>query len=101
VSPRQAESDPSFAELFSQAKREEKVNVREVEQTRGRVLRYGMVVQLQHAVSQGYLYISGTPAKTDMISGCIVACSKYAGSVGWFRVIPKLQQVLLPAGWTC
>ena len=93
MSPRQAESNPHYNELFLRAKREEKVNEREVEQTRSRVLRYGMVVQLQHAVSHGYLYVSGTPSESVLSSGCLVACSKYAGSVGCFRVIPKLQQV--------
>jgi hypothetical protein len=93
VSRRQAKYDTQFNDFFIRADQEEAVNFREVGQTRGRVLRYGMVIQLEHAVSQGYMYVSAIPAETDSLSGCIVACSKYAANSGWFRVMPKLQQV--------
>jgi hypothetical protein len=93
VSQRQAEGDRQFHTLLENARREELANDKECEQTRGRVLRYGMVVQLQHAASQAYMYVSGTAALTSSLAGATVACSKHAADASWFRVMPKLQQV--------
>ena len=90
---RQAENDPKYTELFANAQRECNLNERDLEQARGRVVRYGMVVQLLHATSQAFLHVSSTPSETDPLSSCVLATDKEAGSSGWFRVTPKLQQV--------
>ena len=92
VTRRQAENDPKFHELFACAQRESLLNERDLEQARGRVVRYGMVVQLLHATSQTYLHVSGTPSEADLLTH-VLATDKEAGSGGWFRVTPKLQQV--------
>ena len=86
------ESDPTFKRLLDECATEAKVNDREFEQVKGRALRYGMVVQLQHAVSHKFLTVSAQPSSSDP-DGCLLSLSYEAGKNGWFRIVPRLSQV--------
>ena len=58
----------------------------------GRPLRYGMVVMLQHAASQNYLWVTPQPTVSNA-DASLVAVGEEVGKAGWFRIMPRLQQV--------
>lgn len=82
--------DGEYAKLFEARDTERANNLKDAEQARGRALRYGMVVQLQHDTSLNYLCVTRGKVDNDP-KARMVSLSRDFGEAAWFTVMPKLK----------
>ena len=86
----EVQSDPRFRKLRESREREKVQNTHEFEQTIGREVRYGNVVQLQHALSYKYVSVLRQSAELNK-EARRVALDRDAGEFG---ALPRLGHVL-------
>ena len=86
----EARGDDSFAHLFKEREKEKRNNLQEFEMAKGREIRYGMVIQLQHVISDNYLRVSRQSAEQTRDSWR-VEIYRDAAESGWFRIMPRLR----------
>ena len=85
-----ASSDPLIGSLYIEREKEKKNNMQEFEMAKGREVRYGNVVQLQHHTSEKYLSVSRQTAE-HIRDGRRVEVNRNAGESAWFRIMPRLK----------
>ena len=83
--------DERFRKLQEAREREKQRNAQEFQQTRGREVRYGHVVQLQHIISFKYISVQRQSAELNK-DAKKVALDRDAGELG------VQHRVLVPAG---
>lgn len=76
-------------ELLREYAIEHQRNEGEFEQVRGRAVRYGSVVQLQHESTLKYLIVSRKEA--EHAAGRVLALDGDAGELSWFQLLPRLR----------
>ena len=86
----EAQGDSRFRKLVDDRARERALNFDEFQQQRGREVRYGMIVQLQHVSSQKYISVSRQSAQLNK-DGRRVLLDRDAGEGAWFRISPRLR----------
>jgi hypothetical protein len=89
VSRALAQTLPEFRGLFEARESEKSINLGEFEHKMGTVVHYGMVVQLQHVLSEKYLQVTRQRGETR--TGRRVTVSRDAGEMAWFVVQPSLR----------
>ena len=87
----EARVDARNARLFREREQEKQRNLTEFEAARGRPVRYGMVVQLQHDTSFKYMRVSRQAALAGSTHGSRVVLDRDAGEWGWFVIQPRLR----------
>lgn len=90
VSMAEAQGDARCRPLLEARAKEEKINAQEFEQSKGRDVRYGMIVQLQHDTSHKCVAVLRESAELNR-DGRRVALEKDAGEGAWFRIMPRLR----------
>jgi transcription elongation GreA/GreB family factor len=94
VSPEEAQTNEKtrqrWRELMEARKRERACNAMESEVVKGRVVRFGMIVQFRHASAKKFLYVTRQDAETN-VDARAVAIDADAGEAGWFRIMPRLR----------
>ena len=76
--------------LLADREREVERNAREYEQSKGAAVRYGMVIQLQHAISGKHLSVARQAAELNADSRrCLVESE--GTDRAWLRVMPWLK----------
>ena len=90
LSAQDAVMDERYKEFLPEREREKVNNLQEFENTRGRVLRYGMIVQLQHVDSHKYACVARQSAVLNP-DGRRVCLDRDAGETAWLRVMPRLR----------
>ena len=89
LSREQGAANPDFRHLFDAREQEQRLNSYEFQYKIGSDVRFGMVVQLQHSVSQKYLHVSDQ--QTAAREGRQVRVDRNAGEGAWFRIVPYLR----------
>lgn len=90
ISMAEAQGDARCRTLLEARAKEEKLNAQEFEQSKGRDVRYGMIVQLQHDTSHKCVAVLRESAEINR-DGRRVALEKDAGEGAWFRIMPRLR----------
>ena len=65
MNEQEAGSTATWLRLLQERKREKATNLTEFEHSKGREVRYGMIIQLQHAASQKYASVTRQNAELD------------------------------------
>ena len=78
-----------FRTVLREREREKAQNLEEFRTAKGREVRYGMVIQLQHNLTQRYVKVA-REASGDK-EGRKVVVDREAGEGAWFRVHPRLR----------
>ena len=78
-------------QLVKEAQREKALNESEVHNTAGRELRYGKVLQLQHAVSGKLVAVSHQASAHNRDARRVIITDTNVGEAAWFRIVPKLR----------
>ena len=86
----EVKNDPRFRRRMEQRAREVAMNKQAFQQSTGREVRYGMVVQLQHDTSQKYLRVAKQASEVNK-EGRRVVLDRDAGEEAWFRIMPRLR----------
>eukprot|EP00966_Prymnesium_polylepis_P030917 719468-Prymnesium_polylepis.1 len=84
-----AEGDERFRKILRDREAEKKANMEEFKLAKGRDVRYGAIIQLQHGISQKYIKVSREAA--DQAEGRKVCLDREAAEAAWFRVLPRLR----------
>ena len=90
LSAHAAMSDPRYRQLCDAVDSERAHNRQEFNQTCGREVRYGMIVQLQQESSHKYLSVSRQPAELNA-DGRRVVLDAEAAESAWVRIMPRLR----------
>ena len=86
----EAQGDPRCRALLQGKAQEDARNIEEFEQSMGRDVRYGMVVQLQHDTSHKFLAVTRESAEINK-DGRKVVLDNNAGEASWFKIMPRLR----------
>ena len=78
-------------QMLEEARREKSLNESEVENTVGREVRYGKVLQLQHVVSGKLVAVSHLASMHNRDARQVQICESDVGEAAWFRIVPKLR----------
>lgn len=81
--------DPEMRQLFDARENEKRINAAEFDFKKGLEVRYGMIVQLQHKISEKYMMV--TRQRMETRDGRKVVIDRNAGEAAWFRIIPSLR----------
>ena len=79
------------AQLLTEAKREKELNESEVQNTAGREVRYGKILQLQHVVSGKFIAVSHLASEHHRDARRVHLADNDVGDAAWFRIVPKLR----------
>jgi hypothetical protein len=90
MSEQEARTDGRYIRLLQERKREKEANLVEFQHSIGREVRYGNIVQLQHAASQKYVSVTRHSAQLDR-DGRRVLLDRDAGELAWFKVMASLR----------
>ena len=85
-----AQRSPRYRELLTAREREMETNAQEFKTVQGRELRYGMIVQLQHATSHLFLQVTRQDAHCNT-DARRVELDKDGGEAAWVRIMPRLR----------
>jgi hypothetical protein len=83
-------ADKDISRLVQEMAREKKTNQQEISAAVGRDVRYGMVIQLRHVISDKYLSVSRKSPEQNR-DGKRIEVQKYAGEFAYFRILPRLR----------
>ena len=86
----EALSDLRYQEFMAASKREEIANDQEFQTLKGREVRYGAIVQLEHLASHKYAFVARQSAALNPDSRR-VSVDRDAGEAAWMRVMPRLR----------
>ena len=86
----EVQSDPACRTLLLEKAKEDKLNLEEFEQSTGKPVRYGMVVQLQHDTSHKFIVVTRESAELNK-DGRRVMLDGNAGEGAWFKIMPRLR----------
>ena len=86
----EVQSDPTCRTLLLEKAKEDKLNLEEFEQSTGKPVRYGMVVQLQHDTSHKFIVVTRESAELNK-DGRRVMLDGNAGEGAWFKIMPRLR----------
>ena len=90
MNEQEARGTATWLRLLQERKREWDNNLTEFEHNKGRDVRYGHIIQLQHAASQKYASITRQNAELDR-DGRRAVMDRDAGELSWFKVMPHLR----------
>ena len=82
LSPEEAKDNPHYHKLLTQLEREKEANASEFIQMKGREVRYGMIVQVQHERSEKYLTVESKAARCDSEARRVML-DMNAGDLSW------------------
>ena len=86
-----AERDLQRRQLMDEVLREKAHNESEVENSTGREVRYGKVIQLQHVASGKLMAVSHLASTRSRDARQVHMCDSDVGDSAWFRIMPKLR----------
>ena len=84
------QADPSCRALLLKKAKEDEANLEEFEQSTGKPVRFGMVVQLQHDTSHKFIVVTRESAELNR-DGRRVMLDANAGEGAWFKIMPRLR----------
>ncbi|KAL1510122.1 hypothetical protein AB1Y20_006454 [Prymnesium parvum] len=85
----EASDRAQFRNILREREREKVQNLEEFRNARGREVRYGMIIQFQHNLTQRYIKVSRLPSSDK--EGRKVVVDREAAEGSWFRVHPRLR----------
>ena len=92
LTAQEAQREQRCQHFFDSVAREEEVNAHEFDNSKGRELRYGMVIQLKHHLSQRFAQVTTQSAEMNP-EGRRVALAEEVSELCWLRIVPRLRRV--------
>jgi hypothetical protein len=78
-------------QMVKEAQREQALNESEVQNTSGREIRYGKVLQMQHVVSGKLVAVSHQASAHNRDARRVLVTDTNVGEAAWFRIVPRLR----------